>query len=224
MKYRQLNNQSNKKLFFVFLADRPDPLRLPEVIIVIAVLLLWCGSILIFIRHSELLRIRHRDIPYHSSIKAPMALNHMTLVNRASDMTIHGKSHVSSMGGLTPPMSNPMFRRFRNGEPNETISLIVSPVFKKRRHTHSFDFHASSPSTKYSSEKNNYKEHFLHPYRISSDIKQSFHNLNRKSIDNLSNIKHPTFYSANDILRHKPTSDSTDRLLGKKRCIHESPV
>jgi hypothetical protein len=214
-----MNNQSN----FYFLVDHPDPLRIPEVIIVIAVLLLWCGSIFIFIRHSELLRIRHRDIPYRTSVKSTMNLNHITVVNRASDLTIQTKSRVSSIGGLTPPMSNPMFHGFKNGETNETISLIISPAaFHQRRHTHSFDFHASCP-TKYSLEKNHHKEHFLHPHRISSDIKQSFLNLHRKSMDNMSTIKHSTFYSANDILRHKP-NDNTNCFIGKKRCIHESPV
>ncbi|CAF4440382.1 unnamed protein product, partial [Adineta steineri] len=51
--------------------DRIDPLRVPEIIIVLCVLALWFGSILLFIRHSELLRIRHRDLPYRLSAKAP---------------------------------------------------------------------------------------------------------------------------------------------------------
>ena len=34
--------------------DRPDPLRFTEILIIISILLLWCASICMFIRHSQL--------------------------------------------------------------------------------------------------------------------------------------------------------------------------
>ncbi len=221
-------NTFRQKLIF-FLADRPDPLRLPEVMIVICVLLLWCGSIFIFIRHSELLRIRHRDLPFRSSVKQSMSLNHITVVNRASDMIIHSKSGVSSTSGLTPPIGNNMLHGYRHGETIETISLAISPASRQRRHTHSYDFNTSS-STKYSSDKHSDKEHLLHPNCISSDIKQhllslhrnSVDNLHRRSMDNLSIIKYSTFNSANDMLRRK--QNDGHQLTVKKRCVQESPV
>lgn len=228
IKIELLIKNINRLLFF-FLADRPDPLRSPEILIVIGVLLLWCGSIYIFIRHSELLRIRHRDLPFRSSIKPPLSLNHITIGSRTSDIVVNSRSGVSSISGLTPPISSKRFHGYRNGETVETMSLAVSPVPKKRRHTHSYDFNTSI-STRQSSDKHSDKEHLLHPYRFSTDIKQNLLNLHRKSIDNfyrksidnLSAIKYSAFYSANDVFTQK--HNDRPQLVTKKRCTQESPV
>ncbi|CAF0740202.1 unnamed protein product [Rotaria sp. Silwood1] len=209
--------------------DRPNPLRLPEIIIVICVLLLWCGSIIIFIRHSELLRIRHRDLPFRSTIKSSINLNHITTVNHPSDMFIHSKSQISSASGLTPPMSHHKINCYKQSETVETISLGISPFSRKRRNTHSFDLNALS-STKYSFDKHNDKEHLLHPHCISSEIKRSLLDLHRKSMDNLyrkssstlSSIKYTTFYSTNDMSKRK--SCIAHQLIKKRRSTQESPV
>ena len=211
---------------FPFLADRPDPLRLPEVLIVIAVILLWCGSIVIFIRHSELLRIRQRDLPYRSSID----LNPMTVVNRTSDLTLQGKSRPSSTSGLTPPPIKQIFPPNKRGEIIETVSLILPPILQKRRHTHAFDCHSLSRS-KLSLEKNNDKQQFLHPERTSPDVQRisltlnpdTIDNRKPKSEDNLSTSKYPICYSANNISKVKISNH--DKLsMNRKRCIQESPV
>ncbi|CAF2326270.1 unnamed protein product [Rotaria sp. Silwood2] len=210
-------------------ADRPNPLRLPEIIIVLCVLLLWCGSIIIFIRHSELLRIRHRDLPFRSTIKSSINLHHITAVNHTSDMFIHSKSQISSASGTTPPLSNHKINGCRHGETMETISLVISPLSRKRRNTHSFDLKALS-LTKNSFDKHQDKEHLLNPHRISSDIKRSLLDLHRKSMDNLyrkssgtlSSIKYSTFYSTNDISKRR--SCVGHQLIRKQKTTQESPV
>lgn len=209
-----------------FFSDRPDPLRLPEILIVIAVILLWCGSIVIFIRHSELLRIRQRDLPYRSSID----LNPINVVNRTSDLTLQGKSRLSSASGLTPPTIKQTFPPNKRGEMIETISLILPPILQKRRHTHAFDCHSLSRS-KLSLEKNNDKQQFLHPERISPDVQRISLTLNPeiidnrkpKSEDNLSTSKYPICYSTNNILKAK-TTDRNKLAMNRQRCVQESPV
>ncbi|CAF3612616.1 unnamed protein product [Rotaria sordida] len=209
--------------------DRLNPLRLPEIIIVICVLLLWCGSIIIFIRHSELLRIRHRDLPFRSIIKPSINLNHITTVNHTSDMFIHSKSQISSASGLTPPINHHKIHGYKHGETMETISLAVSPISKKRRNTHSFDLNTLS-LTRYSFDKHNNKEHLLSPHRISFDIRRSLLDLHRKSVDNLyrkstgnlSLIKNSTCYSTNDISKRK--SCIGHQLIKKQKNTQESPV
>jgi hypothetical protein len=195
------------------LADQPDPLRAPEVIIVICVLLLWCGSILIFIRHSELLRIRHRDLPYRSAVKTPLNLNNITIVNRTSDMVIHSRSAVSSTGGVTPPICSPGMNGYKHVE-------LIPTASQKQRLTRSFDFNTSS--TKYSFDKHNDSKQLLHPHRISSEIRRNLLDLHRKSVDNLSTFKYLTSYSTNDMSRRE--YNNGPHLIVKKRCIQESPV
>jgi len=158
-----------------------------------------------------------------------MSLNHIAVVARASDILVHSKSGISSASGLTPPMGDYMFHGYRHGETIEAISGAISPSSTQRRHTHSYDFNAST-STKYSSDKHSDRENFLHPHRISSDIKQnllelhreSVDNLLRKSMDNLSTIRYSAFYSANDMSTHKHNHGR--QLFVKKRRIQESPV
>lgn len=223
-----LNVQRLTNVSVSFLTDRPDPLRLPEVLIVIAVILLWCGSIVIFIRHSELLRIRQRDHPYRSSMNTSIDLNPMTVVNRTSDLTLQGKSRLSSASGLTPPTIKQLFPLNKRGEIIETVSLILPPILQKRRHTHAFDCHSLSRS-KLSLEKNNDKQQFLHPERTSTDVRRisltlnpdTIDNRKPKSEDNLSTSRYPVCYSANNILKAK-TSDHDSK--NRKRCIQESPV
>ncbi|CAF0869757.1 unnamed protein product [Adineta steineri] len=209
--------------------DQPEPLRTHEIILVICVLLIWCASILVFIRHSQLLRIRYRDIPYYSPAKNSVNLNQTVLSSRTSDAAIRSKSCVSSTGGITPPIGRLIMNGYRHGEAIETVSLSISPSSKKRRHPPSLDM-TMSLMTKHSFDKHNDKEQLLHPHRISADVKdgllelhrKSIGNLHRKSMDNLSSIKYSTFYSANDITNRQP--NHTEDLTTKKRGIQESPV
>ncbi len=208
-----------------FLANGPDPLRVPEVIIVLCVLLLWCISIFIFIRHSEILRIRHRDLPFRSTIKPPIDSNHITVVTCSNDTVIHSKSCVSSIGGLTPPIGNHVMNRCRHDETIETISLSISPISRKRRHK------SASPSiAKHSFDKHDDKEQLFIPSRVSIDIKQdmidldrkTIGNLRRKSMNHLSSVKYPIFSSTNDVTNRR--QEDNDHLIVKKRYVQESPV
>ena len=214
--------------------DRPDPLRFTEILIVIFVLMLWCASIFKFIRRSRLLRIRHRDVPYDSTIQyqslpSPTNLNHVSVITRSSEISVHPKSRVSSMDGLTPPMSRNLFQTHRRPDGMETISLVILPEAKKRRHTHSYDLDVSSVST-YPLDKRHDTEYLLHPNRNVSGMKsnvlelqpKSCDNLPRKSVDNLSTVKYSIFHSSNDTSRRK--SNDTQDVFDTKRCIHESPV
>ena len=208
----------------IVFTDRPDPLRVPEVLIVIGVLLLWCGSIVIFIRHSELLRIRQRDLPYRSSLNPSMDLDPITVGNRTSDLTLQGKSRPSSTSGLTPPTIKQSSPTYKRGEMIENISLVLPPILQKRRHTHAFDCRSLSRS-KLSLEKNPDKHQFLHPERTSLKFSspEKIDNPKPKSEDNLSTSNHPTCYSTNSILKAK-TNENIKCSLNRKRCIQESPV
>lgn len=208
-----------------FLVDHPDPLRLTEAIIVVAVLLLWCGTIIIFIRHSELLRIRHRDLPFRSAAKTPINASHLTLLPRSSEMLHpHSKAHLSSSNRLTPPpsMSPPIHElQQQHVETNEIRSGKASPSPKQTGKIHSFDFNASSSNNDESFNHDD-KEQLLDPSRISSDIRQSLLDLHRRSIENIAAISAQTSYSVNDIFRREEENPS--RILTKTRCIQESPV
>jgi len=140
-------------------------------------------------------------------------------------MVIHSKSCVSSIGGLTPPIGNHMMNRCRHDETNETISLSITPISRKGRHK------SASPSiAKHSFDKHDDKEQLIIPSRVSIDIKQdildldrkNLGNLRRKSMNNLSSVKYPTFSSTNDVtIRQR---EDNDHLLVKKRYLQESPV
>ncbi|CAF4483389.1 unnamed protein product, partial [Rotaria sp. Silwood2] len=193
-------------------ADRPDPLRLPEVIIVICVLLLWCGSIFIFIRHSQLLRIRHRDLPYRLSMKAPMNLNHITVVHRTSDMVIHSKPRRISGLGTASPIYSHRANKYKNLETISSNSYL-SP---KEHHSHSFSSNGSI--TKYS----RHGEKLLDPRLISSSVRRSLLDLHHKSMENLHAIRYSMSYSTNDVSRHNQNDDQ--RIKFDERAVQESPV
>ncbi len=200
-------------VFRFYLADRPDPLRVPEVIIVICVLLLWCGSILIFIRHSELLRIRHRDIPYRFSMKPPMNLNHITVVRRTSDMVIHSKPRLSSAHGATSRVYKHKIDEYKT---SETIAPPNIYFPRQERHTFSFDSNSSMPKYPY------HEEQYLDPYMISSDVRRSLLDLHRKSIDNVSAMRYSMSYSTNDVSARKQSD--AQQLIADERRTQESPV
>jgi hypothetical protein len=137
-------------------------------------------------------------------------------------MVIHSKSCVSSIGGLTPPIGNHMMNRCRH---DETISLSISPISRKRRHK------SASPSiAKHSFDKHDDKEQLIIPSRVSIDIKQdildldrkNIGNLRRKSMNNLSSVKYPTFSSTDDVTNRR--REDNDHLIVKKRYVQESPV
>ena len=195
-------------LFFLSLDDRPDPLRIPEVILVICVLLLWCGSILIFIRHSQLLRIRHRDLPFRSSMKPPMNLNHITVVHRTSDMVIHSKPRNSSGVGYNPKITD-----YENLEPIPPRSIFLS---RQRAQTHSFESNHSL------SKSRHHGDQFLDPYMISSDVRRSLLDLHRKSMDNILATRHSISYSTNDISSEEKNDE--EHVKADERCVQESPV
>ena len=193
--------------------DRPDPLRLPEVMIVVCVLLLWCASILIFIRHSELLRIRHRDLPYRSSTKSPMNLNRITVVHRTSDMVIHSKPRFSAGNASTSTKYDQ-----RIDDYNTSPTMFSSPRYSTRqeRHTHSFDSNMSVTKQPHQHEQ------LLDPYMIYTDKRQRLLDLHRKSMENLSMTRYPMSYSTNDVSRHE--SHDENHLTVNERCVQESPV
>ncbi|CAF1244506.1 unnamed protein product [Adineta steineri] len=195
--------------------DRIDPLRVPEIIIVLCVLALWFGSILLFIRHSELLRIRHRDLPYRLSAKAPMNLNHITVVNRTSDMVIHSKPRLSGTGSYTTPVYNHTMDEYSN---SNTTSPSYPHTTRKGRPRGSTISIMST--TKYPYPPNN--DQFLNPYMISTDVRRSLLDLHRKSIDNLSAMRYSISFSTNDVSRRKESEEQN--MLLDERCIQESPV
>ncbi|CAF1169679.1 unnamed protein product [Rotaria sordida] len=193
--------------------DRPDPLRLPEIIIVICVLLLWCGSILIFIRHSQLLRIRHRDLPYRLSMKAPMNLNHITVVHRTSDMVIHSKPRRISSLCATSPAYNQRINKYKN---METISGSNSHLFPREQHSHSLSSNGSVVKDSYHDEK------LLDPRMISSNVRRSLLDLHHKSMENLHAIRYSMSYSTNDVSRRHQNDDQHMKI--DERAVQESPV
>lgn len=174
-------------------------------IIVLCVLLLWLGSIFIFIRHSELLRIRHRDLPYRSSNKPPMNLNHITVVHRTSDMVIHSKPRYSAGNVSTSTKYDPRIDDY------ESSPTILASHRYPNRHKHSFDSNTSHQH-----------EQFLDPQMISSNVRRSLLDLHRKSMDNLSMMRHSMSYSTNDVSRHE--SNDENHLTVDQRCVQESPV
>ena len=190
------------------LADRPDALRVPEIIIIICVLLLWCGSIYIFIRHSELLRIRHRDLPFRPSVKPPMNLNHITIVHRTSDMVIHSKPRLSSTSMATPSIYS------RTLDECKHIEVPLSSRLDSRNH--SFDSNVSL--RRYSQPE----KQLLNPQRIASDVTSRLLDLHRKSMDNLSTIRNSVSLSTNNLAKHRLSHDPS--YTNDARCVQESPV
>ncbi|CAF0728928.1 unnamed protein product [Adineta ricciae] len=203
-------------------ADEIEPLRAHEIVIVICVLLLWFVSIFIFIRHSNILRIRHRDIPYHSTAaKTSVNMNHAGIVKGNSDAILQHKSRISSAGGITPPGEKRIMNEPKVSETIETISLSISPSSRKRRYASLLDKRILS-ITKNSFDKHDDKEQLLDPRHITTEIKENLLDLQQKSIENLSTIKHLTFRSINDVRIRQP--NDSKRVFAKKRCIQESPV
>lgn len=198
---------------FVSLADRPDPLRIPEIIIIACVLFLWCGSIFSFIRHSELLRIRHRDLSYRSSTKGPMNLNRITVVHRTSDMVIHSKPRRSSPIALTSSVYSERMNKHKN---IDTMSSTHSYLSRKERHIHSNNSNHSVAQNPYHGER------LLDPRMISSAVRRSLLNLHHRSIENMASIKYSMSYSTNDVSRHQHKNDQYRTT--EERCVHESPV
>jgi len=205
-------------IFYLFLPsvldDRPDPLRIPEVLIVVCVLLLWCASIYIFIRHSELLRIRHRDIPYRSSIKPPMNLNHVTIVHRTSDMIIHSKPRIS--GG-----SNGYNQSNDDYEIPEIISSSTSlqPV-KSNKNQYSTRERAQTVAVESSYSISN--DRYLNPCKIPVCVRRSLLDLHRDTMVKTSTMRYSMSYSTNDVSRRQKNTDV--RIVIDDRGVQESPV
>lgn len=181
--------------------DRPDPLRFTEILIIISILLLWCASICMFIRHSQLLRIRHRDLPYRPTVKSqsiPSATNlsrvSVLIRNSEASVQLQPKSRISSISVLTPPVN---------------------------RQAHPFEFNVSAAS-KSPVNKRNDKEYLLHSNQNVSNRKSIVIQLQQNSCENLSTADCSTFPSANDMSRQ--TSHDSQSALDNERCTHESPV
>ena len=197
-------------IFFYFI-DSPDPLRLPEVIIVVCVLLLWCCSIFIFIRHSELLRIRHRDLPYRPTVKAPMNLNHITVVNRTSEMVIHSKR----LSAINPAYTRRASLRDEITKKERRSSVAVQlPVIETKQ--------VAIQSPEALSEENGFEEELLDPQLISSEVREQLIELHRKSMENVAAVRYSISYSANDISKHYPNSHLHFSI--NERYVQESPV
>lgn len=211
------------------LADQPNPLQIPEVIIVISVLVLWFGSIIIFIRHSQLLRIRHRDVPTRSIIEPAINLNHRISAHRASDVPTHSKSPMSSIGIVTPELSNNKLNIFKYTEKLDTVSLSLPPLSRKRRNTRSFDLNALLLTKSF--DKTDDKELLLRPYLVPPEVKRSLLDLYRTSVDNihrkssssdLSLTNPTTSYSASDM--SKPKGFFNNYLRVKKKTTQDVAV
>ena len=134
-----------------------------------------------------------------------MNLNHITVVRRTSDMVIHSKprfsaGNVSTSTKYDYESSPPIFASHRY--PN--------------RHKHSFD--SNIPDSKQSHQH----EQFLDPQMISPNIRRSLLDLHRKSMDNLSMMRHSMSYSTNDVSRNESTDEN--HLTVNQRCVQESPV
>lgn len=206
------------------LVDRPDPLRITDVIIVAGVLLLWFATIVIFIRHSELLRIRHRDLPFRSAVKPPVTSTHVPMHSRPSEMHrpySYSKAYLSSSGAITPPplmnsSCHDSQQQQKHAEINETHSTKVSSSSRQTLKVHSLDGNISLAN-------HDDEDQLSNPSKFSTTIRQSLLELHKKSLENLVVIISPTSFSANDISRRKEQNNS-QKLLTKKRCIHESPV
>jgi hypothetical protein len=193
--------------------DSPDPLRVTEILIIIGVLLLWCISILAFIRHSELLRIRHRDLPYRPSLKGPMNLNHITVVNRTSDMIIHSKPRSAAAPVLiNAPVENAPSAEFDAIRRHSSIAYS----WPNERQGQSFDSSASA------ARHLDNDDQLLDPHMISSDVRRHLLDLHRKSMDNLQALRHSISYSSNDV--SKPPTITETHLTVDERCVQESPV
>lgn len=206
---------------FVASSDQVDPLRVTEILIVICVLTLWFISIFVFIRHSQLLRIRHRDIPYRSTSKPSVNVNHISPSTRHSDLPPQRKSFRSSTGGLTPPVDRHVPSEPRHVETVETISLTVSPSARKHRPVSLLN-RGFSLTARHPSDKHDDKQQLLDPRQISAEVKESLLELHRKSMENLATMKCTTFYSVHD-MRGQQRDDSQQSSI-KARRIKESPV
>lgn len=205
-------------MFRKVLDDRPDPLRIPEVLIVICVLLLWCGSIYIFIRHSELLRIRHRDIPYRSSIKPPMNLNHVTVVRRTSDMVIHSKPRISGNSDYNQSSDDYEIPEMLSSTSSLHPIRAKSNYYVPRPRAQTISVEANYSMANY----NRQDEQYLDPYKIPCDVRRSLLDLHRETVAKLPTTRYSMSYSTNDVSRCQPNPDV--RITINDRCIQESPV
>lgn len=186
-------------------------------IIVICVLLLWCCSILVFIRHSELLRIRHRDLPYRPSVKAPMNLNHVTVVNRTSEMVIHSKPRLMSTTGrsISPLLiENDERKDEEKRRSSHQVSLVhpTEKIYLKENRAFSV-----------ASTGDRQTEDLINPELISSEVRQTLLDLHGRSIENLTGIRYSISFSANDVSK-APTSNNELRVKFEDRFVQESPV
>ena len=174
-------------------------LRNAEIIIILCVLLLWCASIFIFIRHSELLRIRYRDIPYYPSIQSPMNLNHITVVHRISDAVIHSKPTSPSANTLVLTHSIPN-RISEQGMISERKSLSVPQPWNLDKNMSGCE---SNPSIRYTDSD----DHLLDPQMIPRDIRRRLLDLHRKSMDNFTGHRHSIQVTNADLPTQQETED-----------------
>lgn len=88
--------------------------------------MIWCASIVVFIRHSELLRIRHRDLPFRSSMKASLHSSHLNVVRRTSDQkSLNQRFRLSSASPCTTPKVSAQRRSCRISESLDRRSLSI---------------------------------------------------------------------------------------------------
>lgn len=181
-----------------------DRLRNAEVFIIILVLLLWCCSIYIFIRHSEMLRIRYRDIPYYPSIKSPMNLNHITVVHRISDAVIHSKP--ASTSATTLVLNHSIDHPFRErSSMAERQSLSVPSTWNMEKNIVPCE---SNPSIRCTDSE----DHLLDPQLIPRDIRRKLLDLHRRSMDTSAGFRHSIQYTTNDLPTQKETEDEYQEI------------
>jgi hypothetical protein len=167
-----------------------------------------------FIRHSELLRIRHRDLPFRPSIKPPMNLNHITVVHRTSDMVIHSKPRLTAPVVLTMSTSDHVIDESDNNNERKSSSVPHSWIVDTQ--AHSFDSNTSANKCP------DGDDHLLDPQMISTEVRQRLLDLHRKSMDNLSAIRFSMSYSTNDVSKQQVNSEQ--HITIDNRCVQESPV
>lgn len=179
--------------------EQIDRLRNTEVFIIIGVLLLWCASIYIFIRHSELLRIRYRNIPYSPASKLSKSLHHSSMVHRVSDVIAHPKPMTTSTTTLV--LTNPLSNRIsEQAGSSERKSLCVPQPWNIETN---ITLCESNSSIKYVDND----DQLLDPQMIPVDVRRRLLDLHRKSVDNLSGIRYSISYPGNELSVPHETND-----------------
>ena len=160
---------------------------------------------MIFIRHSELLRIRYRNIPYSPTMKSPMNLNHITVVHRVSDAVIHSKP--TSASATTLVLSHSIPNRSReHGSTCERKSLSVPQAWNLDTN---LTLYESNPSIKCA----DIDDHLLDPHMIPRDVRRRLLDLHRKSMDTFTGARYSIpITTTTDLSTQQETDDERHQI------------